>query len=339
VITSARLLLVALLLAILPAPARAAPRCGAEGRPWVSVVFESAGFSRAFAERVLGDLRAGLANRGIDACASAEGPKAAPLASVRITETSGPSVAVALEIRDAVTEKRVIREVDLSRVPADGRAFAVAIAIDELVWASWAEIALAKRSKATPKAKPPPEVVKGVERVLPEREERTLRLGALAAFEHHGGGHTALGADVAASFPLGTRLGLGFALGLRQGRPVEADHGRVLSSAAGFEAMLAVNLVRALPLELGLFAGPRAALVRFTGDPSATSRGGEFSGLVLHLRAGAEAGIRVLGPLWVDLAGGAGAPLRGLEATDAGQVVTGVSGLELFARAGLMVEL
>jgi len=333
-----RLLLLALLLASLAAPARAAPSCGADGRPWVSVVFESANFSRAFAERVLGDLRAGLANRGIDACASGEGPKTAPLASVRISETSGPSVAVALEIRDAVTEKRVMRDVDLSRVPADGRAFAVAIAVDELVWASWAEIALAKRSKTKPKP-PPPEVVKGVERVLPEREEPALRLGARAAFEHHGGGQTLLGADVAASFPLGTRLGLGFAVGLRQGRPVEAEHGRVLSSAAGFEAMLSVNLLRALPFELGLFAGPRAALVRFTGDPSAASRGGETSGLVLHARAGVEAGLRVLGPLWLDLAGGAGAPLRALEATDAGRVVTGVSGLELFARAGLMVEL
>jgi hypothetical protein len=304
----------------------------------VRVEFETTVFSARFAERVLSDLRAGLANRGIDAC-TATGAGSQPLATVKIAAASGPSVVVALEIRDAVTEKRVMRDVDLARVPEDGRAFAIAIAVDELVWASWAEIALAKRSPKKPRRAPPPEVVRGVEHVLPERVEAATRLGARGAFEHFGGGQTHLGADATALFPFTERIGLELALGLRQGRKVSAPHGHVLSSAAGLSATLRVTLLRALPLELSLFAGPRAGLARFTGRARPDARGNELSGFVLFARGGAVAGARVLGPLWLEASGGAGAPLRGLEASDAGRVVSGVSGLELFAAAALMVEL
>jgi hypothetical protein len=305
----------------------------------VSVTFESRGFAPGFAERVLSDLNAGLDSRGIDACAAGSGRSSAPLASVNIAGSAGRNVAVLLEIRDAVTEKRVLRDVDLSRVPADGRAFAVAIAVDELVWASWAEIALAKRDRTEPPTRAPPEVVRGVERALPEREQPSWRVGAHTALERFAGGQTQLGADVGASFRLSELLGLGLSAGLRQGRAVPAENGRVISSAAGFESVLSLTILRAVPFELALFAGPRAALVRFTGRPVPEARGGELTGLVVYLRGGAAFGVRLLGPLFFDVAGGVGAPLRALEATDAGEVVTGASGLELSLRAGLMVEL
>jgi hypothetical protein len=331
-------LLLCLGLSSFSATAAGAPSCGKAGRPWVSVRFDASGFSPRFAERVLSDLRAGLGNRGIDACHEQD-VSGEPLASVRIASTSGPSVAVTLEIRDAVTEKRVMRDVDLARVPEDGRAFAIAIAVDELVWASWAEIALAKRVPTKPRRAPPPEVVRGVESVLPEREEPVVRLGARSALEHFGGGQTHLGADATALFPLSERLQLELSLGLRQGRRVSSEHGEVLSSAAGAGALLRATLFRTLPFELSVFAGPRAALARFTGRATPAARGTELSGLVLYARGGAVAGLRVLRPLWLEAGGGAGAPLRGLEAKDSGRVVSGVSGLELFASAGLTVEL
>lgn len=335
-----RLLLLGVGLWSVPATVAAAPECGQGGRPWVSVHFEVTGFTASFADRVLSDLRAGLANRGIDACAAPDGT-GEPLASVRIASTSGPNVAVSLEIRDALTEKRVLRDVDLTRVPGDGRAFAVAIAVDELVWASWAEIALAKRTPKKPRRAPPPEVVRGVETVLPDRDAPgpATRLGARGALERFGGGQTHLGADATALFPFTEHVGLELSLGLRQGRRVSSEHGHVVSSAAGLGAMLRVTLLRALPLELSLFAGPRAGLARFAGRAGPDARGTELSGLVLYARGGALAGVELFGPLWLEAGGGAGAPLRGIEAQDAGRVVTGVSGLELFATAALMVEL
>jgi hypothetical protein len=197
---------------------------------------------------------------------------------------------------------------------------------------------LAKRSPKKPRRAPPPEVVRGVERALPDRST-PVRLGARGAVEHFGGGQTHVGADATALFPFGELLRLELSLGLRQGGKVAAPHGRVHSSAAGLGAMLRVTFVRAPRLELSLFAGPRAGLARFSGRAGPDARGTELSGVVLFARGGALAGVRVLGPLWVEASGGAGAPLRGLEASDAGRVVSGVSGLELFGAAGLMVEL
>jgi hypothetical protein len=144
---------------------------------------------------------------------------------------------------------------------------------------------------------------------------------------------------VAALFPFTERLGFDLALGIRQGSRVDTAHGHVLSSAAGLGAMLRITLFRALPLELSVFGGARAALVRFRGRAGTGARGTELSDLVLYARGGALAGVRAFGPLWLEGSAGAGAPLRGLEARDAGRVVTGVSGFESFAALSLMVEL
>src|ERR1043166_5547209 len=100
-----------------PSAARAAGECGAPSRPWVSLTFAESHWPPGFGERVLGDLRAGLVNRGIDACQGDSGPSTEPpLATVRIAALDQKSVAVTVEIRDAVTEKRVSRDVDLARV-------------------------------------------------------------------------------------------------------------------------------------------------------------------------------------------------------------------------------
>ena len=251
-------------------PAHAQP-CGSAARPWVSVAFAAGPWPERFEQAVLGDLAAGLRRRDIDACPEGAGPSQAPIAAVRLTRRGGTTVAVAVEVRDAVTEKRVSRDLDLRGVPNDGRAFALALATDELVWASWAELGL-KRKKSRAVTTAPPEVIAGVESELPSTLSSTpsrspARLGARVAAERFVGGQTHLGGDAVLLLPLAMRferVGLELALGLRQGQRVEAQHGHVLSSAVGLGAMLRVRLLRALPLELSLFAGPRAGLARFT---------------------------------------------------------------------------
>ena len=71
-------------------------------------------------------------------------PAAAPLATlaVELAPDDTAKATVDIEVRDAVTRKRVRRDVDLSRIPDDGRAAAIAIEADELLRASWAEVAL-----------------------------------------------------------------------------------------------------------------------------------------------------------------------------------------------------
>jgi hypothetical protein len=321
---------------------RAEASCGSPGRPWVSLTFQGGSWPKGFASQVLADLRAGLTNRGIDACADASGPRTEPpLASVVVASADQTSVAVSVEVRDAVTEKRVSRDVDLTRVPADGRAFAIAIAVDELVWASWAEIALAKAHRTAPEAaKPAPrEVVEGVARELPRSNRAPSELVLRFAAEHYGGGQTHLGADLAAILPLVPRLALDLGAGFRQGLRVSAPDGRVLSSAIGAGAALRFAALHAAAADAGVSAGARFAVTRLRGAAGSSADDAELSGLTIFARLGAFASLRLGGAFHLDLTAGLGAPLSALEATDDGHVVTGVSGLEAFGALGVAVEL
>jgi hypothetical protein len=324
------------------APAHA-ETCGSPQRPWVSLTFADGSWAPGFEQKVLGDLRAGLTSRGIDACSGESGPSSEPpLATVRVAALDKKSVAVTVEVRDAVTAKRVSRDVDLAPVPADGRAFAIAIAVDELVWASWAEIALAKKSRqqatSKPRPAPPPEVVEGVESELPPNGPAP-KLGLRFAIEHYLGGQTLLGADAATILPLSERFALDLEAGGRVGLDADAPHGDVHSSSIGFGASGRYAFVHTSFADIGLALGLRAAVVRFRGSASPGAEGEELSGLTLYGRGGAFTGLRLGGAMGLDAGFGAGAPLRALEATDAGKVVSGVSGAEFFARLGFTVEL
>jgi len=332
------------LVAVAWATPSAAQTCGANARPWVSLAFTGGEFSRDFENKVLADLRAGLTERGIDACAGDASQSAEPpLATVAIASVTEKSVAVSVEVRDAVTEKRVSRDIDLTRVPPDGRAFAVAIAVDELVWASWAEIALAKtksrRAAAAPSKPPPPEVTAGVEHELPQASGGASELVLRFAAERYFGGQTQLGGELGTLLPLGERATLDLSAGLRQGLSVSAPDGRVLASAIGIGAGLRWALVHTAAAEVGPSLGARVTVTRFRGAASPSASDAQVSGLTAYARLGAWSSLRLGGALHLDAALGAGVPLRALEATDAGRDVTGVSGLELFGELGLGVEL
>ena len=307
--------------------------CGVSDRPWVRVEFAENTWSAALRERTFQDLRAGLANRQIDACLEA-GTGTKPVALIRLNSGSTDDVQVVVEVQDAVTSKRVSRTVNLANVPADGRAFAVALAADELLWASWAEIALAR--SRPPEAKPesappppPPQVVRGVERQLP-RESSSLRVGARAAGEHFGGGLTQLGVDAVFLPELSRRFQLELAAGVRRGLSVDAEHGTVRSNTAAISLGLGYRIIAAPSAELGLGVGLRAAYVQFVGEAEPQASDDTYSGVTAFARSGLFGAFNAAGPLWLALSAGAGAPLRSLEVRDAGRVVTGMSGLELF---------
>lgn len=313
---------------------------GSEGcsgsKPWVAV---SGDVPAAFADAVRSDLRAGLAPSGIEVCETADATAPDPLARVVIRHGVGGG-SYGVDVTDSVTKKRLGRDLSLDELPADGRSFALAVAAEELLRASWAELAL--RGVHSAETTAPPEVRAIVEEQRPAAtapKPRSPMLGARVAFEHFLGGQTHFGGDVLALLPFG-KLASGFiALGGRRALTVDAPHGTIQASAAAAELGLSVTAWRAGTLELGALASARALWLRFEPRASSGNTESAQSGLAVTSRLGVSVGLGRPGRLRSYTSTGVGLPLQAFSAADSGSIVTGASRLELFASTGLSVEL
>ncbi len=324
---------------LLAAAATAKAECAPGAGPWVSLSFADSAWPQAFRANVLADFRARLAEENIAVCTAAEAPARPPVARITISSQSRTSVDVSVDLNDAITAKRVGRDVDLSRVPADGRPLAIAVAAGELLRASWVELALA--APPSPPRAPPPEVRRAVQRALPApaAAARRVRFGLLAAGERFAGGQTQAGADAAFSGYLAPRLRTLLAAGARQSLTVDAEHGEVLGSSLGVGLGAALVVwQRPHSAELTLGVASRFAFARFRGRARDGASEGDFSGLAIYARLGVGAALRLVGPLWLDAGVSGGVPLRSLSAEDAGRRVTAMSGLEAAGRLGVGVE-
>ncbi len=317
----------------------AAQTCGNGERPWVLVSFEWQAQFEHFETAVLDDLRAGFAGRDIDVCPQVGAPSKAPLAAVLISAGTDAS-RIGVEIRDTVTNKRVGRDVDLSNVPEDGQAFAIALATDELVWASWAELAL-ERAREPKAAPPPPQVKKAIDKQLPPPAPKRYppRVALQAAGDDYGGGQRQYGLDGALLLPAWERVKLDLGVGVRQGLPEDAPNGRIGSNAAHLSLGARYLFAAASGYELGVGASAQGSWVSLRGEAPRDAEANELAGPVFYARGSLSFDLRLLGPVWFAAALHAGAPLRGLEASADGEVITGTSGLLLGAQAGLAVEL
>ena len=160
----------------------------------------ASGFDAALAEEVRKDLAAELAPRGFGVCAShaAQGELVADVVLVQ----REPAL-VAIEVDDYTTGKRIARDVRLARIPAGGVALAIAIATDELLRASWAELILLRRAPTPPAAElvspPAPPSEPEAQQSAPWRKRREKLPAALAlSFDYaHTASHwNGLGFDV-----------------------------------------------------------------------------------------------------------------------------------------------
>ncbi len=136
--------------------------CGT--RAWIAVDFSATDWPSTFCDTVLADLKASLGERKIDVC-QVPTPTTPPIARITLTSPKPLTAGIMVVAADATATKRASRTVSLDNVPADGRAFAVALATDELLSASWDELALVvpEPTKAEPLAPATPVP-------LPERE-------------------------------------------------------------------------------------------------------------------------------------------------------------------------
>lgn len=311
------------------------------GRPWV--LMDVTGTSPEFSSRLIADLRAGLAPSRIDACMEVPVRRGQLLATVKIAAQPEPPNRFSIDVSDAVTQKRIGRDVDLSHVPSDGRAFALAVAAEELLRASWAELALS-REKATLRTEreatqpaaaatgpaPPP---------APRRAESRLHaLGVRVGFEHYTGGQTQFGADLFWIHPGLGWMAFGLGLGARRALAVDAATGTISATALGGDVSLRPRLLSAGVLNLDGVLALRIAQVYFSGSPAGGGVGHDSASTVLYGRAGVSLAVGRRGSVRSLSELGAGAPLRSFSASEAGEIVTGVSGVEVFASTGVALE-
>lgn len=305
-------------------------------KPWVSV---GGRVPLPFVAAVRSDLRAGLAPSNIDVCETAPPKTPEPLASVLIAEVEPARARYSVDVTDSVTKKRVGRDLALDKLPADGRALALAVAAEELLRASWAELAL--RGVHSPQSAAPPEVQAVVEKSAPApaAPRRFTAFGARLAFERYLGGQTHYGADLVGVLPLGRIAGGFFAAGARRALSEQAPHGSIGATALSAEAGVSLNILQQRGLDLGAFVSGRLLRVSFEPEAESGVVARAQSGLAVTSRVGLSLAFGSPGLLRSYSALGAGLPLKSFSVSDTGGVVTGVSQLELFASTGLALEL
>jgi hypothetical protein len=326
----------------LPAKAEADTACGAPGHPWVAVVG-----SIAELPDVVPLMRAELSARQIDVCSDAAGHTAPPIATVDVAP-QGQGAAIAVEVRDRLTAKRIVREVDLAAVPADGRALTLAAAAEELLRATWAELAL---TTAPPPAAPVPHSVETlVEDARPPRRapvepaaEPTalpapwVGVTTMAAFEFSSGG-ILYGGDVRVTAPVGRRFAGVARAGFREAPVTSSRDGYLYTSVilAGLGGSFRTTPPGAR-YALDVLARVDAGRVSYAPVANPTAIGSGGTGWAVLASGGLDAwvalgtAVRFVCELLVEV------PVRPVHATDAGRPITSVAGVGAATGVGLGV--
>ena len=266
-------------------------------------------------------------------CSRATEPGTKPLARIHVTLRGDAGATIHIE--DAVTKKTVEREVDVADLPADGRALPIAIAADELLRASWAEVSLRTEVELENAKEPVPPVVRAS--VAPPKTtlpfERATELGLRATVNVHGGGQTHLGGALYARRDLGAWL-TGEAFGYaREATPVTAADGSIRAHAWGGGLSLDLHLLHVGAARFGVRAGAEIGYLLFEGHARVGADESTFGSVVAAGHLGLV-GAFDLRPVRVSAAILGLAPFRAAGAIDGAEIATSVGGPGLEAALG-----
>ena len=268
-----------------------------------------------------------------------------PLARIRIQHLG--TARTGIEVYERVTDKRVSRDVDLSAFPEDAMALAIAIAADELLRASWAELWTEPEPNSLssrPSAPPPAAVTAWVERertrvVDADVLQRSRWLGLAAEVRWHGQGALLGGGGLRFEAAVGPRWGIALVFDGARMRTAPAANGTVDAVALGGGLDLIVTLVGTRRgLELVAIGGARAHWIRFSGIAEGAASGKDAGSYRIGLRLGPEGRIQ-LGPVQLRMGLWLGGAPRAVSATGDGRVVVGTGGIEAGGIAGVGVRL
>jgi hypothetical protein len=313
----------------------AAPACGAK-RPWVALGFDGFGWPLGLADDIAADLLAGLRLRDIALCVPSVPPVSQPAARVIVHLTAVERGLVSIDVQDAVTNKRVLRDVDLHRLAGDAWGLSIAQAADELLRASWVELTL---HDAPPPPEPPPAAIaRAVAPPPPPPTERLQALGARFAAEWYSGGICLLGADAVVSMWLAPSLGASVALGIRSGLSARAPNGTIEASALTAGVQLFVPVFdRASSYNLTVGVGGHVAELSMTGrgngEPGVRSRSEDA--FTVSVRGALGAYVRVSEFVRLELDLGPGLPVRTASGRENMNTVVSTRGVELHGSIGL----
>jgi len=331
--TAFHLALLAALAVDTAAGAATPPACGLGGRPWVQVIGqdEVPASLTAFI-RLLG---AELASRGFDLCATRSDSGAPPLATVRVWSRPD-SVALTVEVHDAVTAKQVSREVALAGVPPDSQPLTVALAADELLRASWAELEL--RTAPPPALPVPPEVTHTVHEGLASSATAParLQLGVGFVWEQYAHAVTLYGADARLGAWWTRRFETALQFGLRTGPSATATDGTVQPSAWSL-GLAGIYTFTPTESRWGLDAVAHLEIERvtFVPTPAGGATGSEQSSFAVLGGVGPQAWFAAVPALRLGAQVLATLPLRAVDATDAHARFEGLGGAGWLAQLGV----
>lgn len=278
-------------------------------------------------------LRIELGSRDIESCDAPDASAPPPIATVS-TSLGADSAVVRVEVHDRITEKVVSRDVSLAAVPSDTRMLTVALAADELLRASWAELTL--KNAPPPAAPPPPAVIEAVRVRAREPAPPRFALGVAAAIDAFFGASTLLGADVVASVWLVSRVRVEARLGARAGLAQSGPDGEVETSTLGGKLGCAVTLTPPDRV-VGLDVAARVGFIRasFVPTPHAGSTGTPSSDVAVVGDATLEGWVRLASALRLVLVVGPTAALRPVRITDGATPIGGIDGGGLTGAFGL----
>lgn len=292
------------------------------------------------------DLATELEQRGLAVCA----PEESAHAPAVVVDVRPLGSALVIELDDRLTHKRVARDLSLQNIPANGRALAVAIAIDELLRASWAELSL--KSAAQPDSEgeqptAPPRVqatrpvsARGKWGVWSPRP-REIELGVALGYAHTKHDFDAFSLSARAALHPWERGWVELRLSGLGSLAASSPRGDVLARGLGGSLTAGACTGNAASARLFGCAGARGSIdwLRFRGVRPELAEARQRDSVVVYASAVALLALRLSQrlSLFVELA--PGAVLRGAEATDGTRTLLGVTGFLLSTQLGLGVQL
>ena len=309
--------------------------CTESSAEWVQFSIDEQSNS-PLSNKLLELLRVELEPRQISVCTEATSPTRPPIATIRIVHSASSTVGIEVLVDDAITNKKVMRQLDLRSLPPDTHATAIALGAAELLRASWAEVNL---RSSNPPSRPVPESVKKTLADEDVRIPKRASLGVYVAGEEFAHGLVQGGVDARISVEVQRPIGIMVRAGVRQVRPVQARDGRVQADAwhlgvggsmrlTPLDSSASLDLVGRVDLfQLHFLAEPHAGADSNSGSATAVTAGAGISGALLTSTS-AQFEAEVV----------AGGVIKGVRATDTGKEVVALNGAWVGGSLGMSVR-